>query len=187
VFKLSAKSPCEGLLPLSIGPYEIREMEFANVTLIAPKAGQEEALDVTLSDVHRLKRPQRGRITGRADLRCLYLGPHLALLGAKASDELASCAHLTDVSDGYCFVQLSGPDIPAVLAMLCPIDLAKNAFKRGHAQSTLIGHMQGTVARLGEDGYLLGVFRSMAKTLVYEISRACSSVNAIESVRERGS
>jgi sarcosine oxidase subunit gamma len=56
--------------------------------------------------------------------------------------------------------------------------LREASFKRGHAARSLIGHMHGSVVRLGEDRFLLMVFRSMAATLVHEVVEAMEIVTA---------
>jgi len=68
------------------------------------------------------------------------------------------------------------------LARLTPIDLRKTTFKRGHTARTLIGHMTGSITCVGADAFEVMVMRSMAHTLVHELSQAAENVTARSSL-----
>ena len=99
-------------------------------------------------------------------------------MGPEADEALSKIARLSDVSDGYAVLRAEGKDIEAVLARLVPIDLALSHFKRGHTARTLVRHMHAAVTRVSDIAFLIIVFRSMAQTLVHDLTRAMTSLDA---------
>jgi len=163
VVKMIAKTPCAGLLPLTIGTLEMREIVLDSAATVAPFKGQEKAV----SDALPVAFPKPNRVSG-TDPRAIWIGPGQALvIGADIPDVPAA---VVDQSDGWAVVQIAGPDVKDVLVRLVPIDLRK--MKVGHTARTLIGHMTGSVTKTGRARYELMVMRSMAGTLVHDLERA---------------
>ncbi len=176
---LIATSPCAGLLPLSIGTMTASEEPLAALTSIAAFKGQEDALSEMLKTAHGMGWPKPGRTTGKEGARALWFGQGQALLVGPAPDPgLARHAALTDQSDAWAVVRLSGAGSQAVLARLTPLDLRRGSFKRGHTARTEIAHMMGSLTRLGEEAFLILVFRSMAATLAHDLEAAMQAVAA---------
>lgn len=177
MIELTAKLPCDGLLPLSVGNVTAAEVDLGVLTLLMPYAGQEGALSVALKSGHNLTLPGPGRSTGREGCRALWFGRgQVLLMGPPPDAGLAASAAISDQSDGWACVELSGPGAEDVLARLVPVDLRAASFKRGHTARSLIAHMHGAIMRLGEDRFLLMVFRSMAGTLAHDLGRAMKAV-----------
>ncbi len=176
---LIASTPCAGLLPLSIGAVTASEEPPCALTSIAPYRGQEGALSEALKKAHGMAWPKPGRSTGKEGARALWFGQGQALLVGPAPDAgLARHAALTDQSDAWAVVRLSGAGAQAVSARLTPLDLRRASFKRGHSARSEIAHMMGSLTRLGEDAFLILVFRSMAATLAHDLETAMQSVAA---------
>lgn len=177
--ELIAKSPCEGLLPLSIGGVTLSEAAPGVLTSVAPYAGQEPALSVALKDAHGMAFPAPNRTTGRASARMIWLSRGQAMLVGPAPDPaLAAHGALTDQSDAWAVVTLEGEGAVDVLARLVPLDLRAGAFKRGHTARTDLMHMMASLTRLGENAFQIMVFRSMAETLVHDLKTAMEGVAA---------
>ena len=85
-------------------------------------------------------------------------------------------AALTDQSDAWACVALKGEDAREVLARVTPLDLRPNVFKTRRAVRTEVAHMSALLIRTGQDRYEVMVFRSMAKTLVHDLSEAMTAV-----------
>jgi len=83
-----------------------------------------------------------------------------------------------DQSDAWCTVEIAGKSVEDVLARLVPVDLRAATFKRSHTAKTLLGQMTASVSRTGDDAFEIMVFRSMAETLVEELTRAASGLAA---------
>ena len=85
---------------------------------------------------------------------------------------------MTDVSDGWCVVDISGPKVRDVLARVTPLDMRVKSFKMGMTQRSMLMHMQASISCFGKSKFRLMVFRSMALTLVHDLAMAMESVAA---------
>ncbi len=176
---LIAKTPCSGLLPVTIGTTTLAEIDAGTLTSIAPFRGQEKKLSAALKAAHGMAAPAPNRATGKAGQRALWFGNRMILLQGPAPDAgLAKLAALTDQSDGCVVVRLDGEAATEVLARLTPIDLRDSQFKRGHAARTELRHMMASITRLGPQSFQIMVFRGFAKTLVHDLTIAMKGVAA---------
>jgi len=179
VASLIAKTPCDGLLPLTAGSVSLTEAAPEAITSIAPLKGREKDAAAALKKAHALAFPGPGRATGKAGCRAVWSGQGQAfLLGPVADEALGETCALTDQSDGWAVMRLEGAGAEAVLARLCPLDLRAGVFRRGHTARSLIGHMNGVITRVGPLAFELMIFRSMAHTGVHELGIAMKSVAA---------
>lgn len=177
--ELTAKSPCDGLLPLDIGATRLSEETPGCLTTLAPYAGQAAALGAALEQAHDLGYPAANRSVGKAGHRVIWFGRDMALLMGPVPDAtLADHAALTDQSDAWAVVRLDGAAAEEVLARLVPVDLRQSAFKRGHTVRTELAHMMASVTRIGPSAFQIMVFRSMARTLVHDLKTAMEAVAA---------
>jgi len=183
VARLIEKSPCAGLLPLETGGLTLDEQLPGAITSIMPYAGQEGAASELLKSVHGMAFPAPNRSTGREGARAVWTGRGQAfVIGAPADPALARHAALTDQSDAWAVLRLSGEGAEAVLARLTPLDLNPAVFKRGHAARSALGHMNAVITRTGASAFDLMVFRSMAQSAVHELHEAMISVAARSAV-----
>ncbi|MEL7116811.1 MAG: sarcosine oxidase subunit gamma family protein [Pseudomonadota bacterium] len=174
--KLVAKSPAAGLLPITLGDLTLTEVFPDAITSVKPFKGQEKAVSAALKDQVGAAWPAIGRATGRDGARVAWAGLGEALvLGPSLSFEGAA---VVDQTDGWVVLRLEGPDVPAVLARLTPLDLRDSRFKTGDAARSLLGHMTCLFLRTGAKRYKMVLFRSMAATAVHELHRAMESVSA---------
>ena len=178
MLELTAKMPFEDLLPFSIGTITLSDETPSFMTLIDCPRGSEARVSQALKKAHGMKLSAPNRTMGRAKNRCVWFGKNHLLLGPEPDEALSKIARLSDVSDGYAVLRAEGKDIEAVLARLVPIDLALSHFKRGHTARTLVRHMHAAVTRVSDIAFLIIVFRSMAQTLVHDLTRAMTSLDA---------
>ncbi|MCW1950827.1 MAG: sarcosine oxidase subunit gamma [Octadecabacter sp.] len=174
--KLIAQTACAGLLPKTIGSVTVTEVDAGQVTLIAPHKGQQKAVSAALKTSVGVGFPAPNRSVGTGP-RTVWCGKEQALLIGAPCPSLAGAA-CVDHSDAWAIVQIDGADTVAVLARLTPIDLRANVFKRGHTARTLIGHMTGGITRLGAQSFEVMVMRSMAETLVHDLTQAAENIAA---------
>ncbi len=173
--KLIPQTPCAGLLPRSIGSITLTEIDGGTITLVAPFRGQEKAVSAALKSAIGVGFPKPNRTLG-TNPRAVWCGKGQALvMGADCPALDAACV---DHSDAWAMVRIDGADAAAVLARLTPIDLRDGVFKRGHTARTLIGHMTGGITRLGAQSFEVMVMRSMAATLVHDLSQAAENMAA---------
>jgi len=163
-------------LPLVIGNTRLDSMDPGRVTSVAPFPGRD--LAPALAPLG-LAFPPPGGVLKSGAARIVWAGRDLAfLMRADAPPGLVEDAAITDQSDAWVWVHLSGVDARAVLARLTPLDLRDHAMPvDGTARST-INHMQAIVIRPAAEAYEIAVFRSMAGTLVHELQVAMTGVAA---------
>ena len=176
---LSAKSPCAGLLPITVGDVTVSEYLPGAMTTLAPFQGKDAALSKALKTAHGIEAPGPGRATGKEGARAIWFGQRMVLLvGPEPDAKLVKHAAVVDQSDGWAVVRLAGPGARDVLARLTPIDLRDSTFKRGHTARTDLRHMMASITRVGADSYLVMVFRGFAETLVHDLKTAMDTVAA---------
>ena len=178
MLKLTAKTPFEDLLPISIGTITLSDETPAFMTLIDCPNGSEAQVSEALKKAHGMTLSAPNRTTARAKKRCVWFGKNHLLLGFELNETLSKIARLTDVSDGYAVLRAEGTDIEAVLARLVPIDFAPSHFRPGYTVRTLVQQMHAAVTRISDSVFQIIVFRSMAQTLVNDLTRAMTSVDA---------
>lgn len=175
--ELIAKSPCDGLLPLTIGIITLDEEDVGTIHSISPFKGQEKALSDAMKSAHGMAYPAANRATGKIGARAVWFGHSQAMLmGPEPDDTLRGFAAVVDQSDAWAVVRLQGAGVEDVLARLVPVDVRAAQFKRGHTARTLLFHMTASVTRVGENAFQIMVFRSMAETLVHDLKRAMEGV-----------
>lgn len=181
--RLIARSATEGLLPVTIGALSLSDATPARLTAIAPYAGSDKGVAKALKAAG-FAWVAPGASATKGALTLLWAGRDMGFL---ASDEelpkgleeaLAPHAALTDLSDAWVALGLSGPGVEEALARLVAIDLSITAFPRGATARTGLGHMMALFHRNSPDSITIFVFRSMVRTAVHELSEAMERVLA---------
>ena len=95
------------------------------------------------------------------------------VLGARP--DVADCAAVTDQSDAWAMLDLTGDGWRDVLARLAPLDA--DIFEVGQVARTEVAHMAGMVIGI-EGGVRLAVMRSFASNLHHHVVDAMQSVTA---------
>jgi sarcosine oxidase subunit gamma len=181
VIELEAKSPCAGRLPLSLGDVRVEEASLGALWTVAPFADQQGNVSQVMKAAHGVTYPAPGQALQAGEVQAIWFGRDTALLvGANPDASLSAHAAVTDQSDAWAAVQVSGAKSVDVLARLVPVDLRRMTFPAGHTCRTLVNHMTASITRQGDDDFLILVFRSMAQTLVDELHEA------MEAVAQRG-
>lgn len=176
---LMAKSPCEGLLPVTHGGVTLSEVEMTHLTSVAAFKGQDKELSSAMKAAHGMAFPSINRATGKDGARAVWFGQGQAMLvGPKADAALGAHGAMTDQSDAWAIVRLEGAGAEDVLARLVPLDLRQSGFKRGHTARSQLQHMMVSITRVGDNAFQIMAFRSMAKTLVHDLETAMQGVAA---------
>ncbi len=176
VVKLLPLTPCAGLLPLEIGGIAIEEVVLDRLFSVAPFRGQAKASSTALKDQIGLGLSAVGRATSNRRARVLWAGHRTWLVTAEVT--LEGMAAVTDQSDAWVIVRVSGNAVEDVLARLVPVDLRVSVFKSGHTARTMLGHMSVSVTRVGAQAFEIMAMRSVAGTLVHELETAARGVAA---------
>ncbi|WP_168219870.1 sarcosine oxidase subunit gamma [Pseudotabrizicola formosa] len=163
--------PALGLPPLTHAGTTLAEAALPQITAIAPFPGQSAAVGTALG----LTFPAPNCVTEAGEARLVWAGRDLAFLLGKAAPEGLPAA-VTDQSDGWVALTLSGPQAVQVLARLVPLDLRD--MPRGQAARTALNHLPLVLIAEGEGAFTLLTFRSMARTAWHEIGEAMEKLAA---------
>jgi heterotetrameric sarcosine oxidase gamma subunit len=177
VANLIARTPFDGLLPLAHGTVEASEVDPGTITSVAPFAGQAAAVSSALKKAIGCELPPVGAFTENGATRIAWSGLDQWFVMSPVAVTIHGAA-LTDQSDAWAAVQIEGADARAVLNRLVPVDLRPAEFKVGHAARTVLGHMSCLLMRVGDDTYVVLVFRSMAASAAHDLDRAMRMVAA---------
>lgn len=176
--RLIAKTPLEGLLPVSVPGATLEEVGLDQATLIAPFRSRERAVSAALKGLG-LSLPGPGKTAQKGEARVLWWGRNQALLiGAAPPASLDGLAALTAQADGLAALRLEGALAETALARLVPLDLRAAAFPKGATARTMLFHMTASVTRLGAQAFEILVMRSMGRTAVHDLTVAVKSVAA---------
>ncbi|WP_162844973.1 sarcosine oxidase subunit gamma [Pontivivens insulae] len=163
--ELSAVSPFAGAeLPVSCGGMHLAETEMPVLFSVAPYPGQRTAVEGVLGQLP----------IGRRNGDLIWSGLDQWFLSADP-EGLDGIAAVTDQSDAWAMLDLTGEGWRDVLARLSPLDADR--FEAQQVARTEVAHMAGIVIGL-EEGVRLGILRSFARTLHHHLVDAMQSVTA---------
>lgn len=163
--ELIAKSALSGQ-SATYGDTTLAEVSVGPITSIACFPGQRDAVTAALG---AFPAPN-----SHADGLC-WTGPDQAFLLGRSAPDLTGLAAITDQSGGWAALRLSGPMAADTLMRHVPLDL--HAMRPGQAARAPLGHMQ-MVLMAERDGFLLLVFRSMARTAWHEVETSMKHLAA---------
>jgi hypothetical protein len=176
VADLIAKSPLFGQGPVTHGALTLAEAAPQRLTSVMPR--DVVGLDGVLKPMG-LRFPAPNVAEGSADLRLVWTGRNQAFLIGADPASLAPFAALTDQSDGWARLILSGDGVEEALARLTPLD--PRSLQKGASLRSSLGHMAAIF--LPQAGMVeLMVFRSMAKTAWHELETVLKSLAAREAL-----
>jgi heterotetrameric sarcosine oxidase gamma subunit len=126
--------------------------------------------------------PAPNTFARKNEARIVWTGRDQAFLIGVAAPALEGAA-LTDQSDGWAVLSVSGPAAVEVLARLVPVDLRLAAFPVGAAIRSGLNHMNAVILRTGDYAVEIMVFRSMARTAWHELETTMHMVSARQAVK----
>ncbi|KIN73174.1 Sarcosine oxidase, gamma subunit [Sulfitobacter guttiformis KCTC 32187] len=163
-------------MPVTIGTLTVAEIDLGPIASVTPFAA---ASGAALGRALGLPFPPPLGTSAAGDRRCIWIGRGEALLtGAVPDPALGAYAAVVDQSDAWAVVTLTGAGGSDALARLVPVDMRLRAFGVGATVRTQLGHMNASITRTGEDQFMIAVFRSMAATLVHDLTTALEAVAA---------
>src|SRR5690606_8877225 len=99
-------------------------------------------------------------------------------LEAVLAAALGDSASLTDQSDAWVRLLLSGPNVRAALARLCMLDLDDSCFPPGSAARTVLKHLGAVILRPDAESSELWSARSSARSFAHALQTAGSHSGA---------
>ena len=173
--ELIAKTALSGRM-LTLGGVTLAEADPGRITSIAAFPGMEKALAKGLKALG-LALPAPNTFTEKKGARIVWTGRDQAFLTGVEPPALEGAA-VTDQSDGWAALALSGAGAVDVLARLVPVDLRLAAFPVGRVIRTQLNHMNVVILRAGDHAFEILVFRSMARTAWHELETTMHMVAA---------
>jgi len=155
------------------------------VNIALPLGGEAAAL-AAIKAGYGADLPEPGASVLAGGARLIRLAPdqafvlftHAAPDGERVvADKLGDAVYLTDQSDTWCALSLTGPGARAALERICPIDLHPDAFAVGHAARTVMEHLGTIVLRTDADSYLLLSASSSAGSFLHAVETSCRNVS----------
>lgn len=175
---LIAKSALSGNTPLTRANTTLAEAPLARITSIAPFPGRMDQVNATLAALG-LTFPAPNSQSAQGEARLLWSGREMAfLIGPEAPTALVEHAAITDQSDGWAILTLTGPAAVEALMRPVPLDLRVAAFPLGRSTRVPLNHMQAILTRTAPDAFEIMVFRSMARTAWAELAEALEVLEA---------
>ena len=178
--ELIAKSALEGR-SLNLGGVSLAEVDVGPITSVAVLPGGAKAVARGLKALG-LAMPEPNTFVEKKGLRIVWTGREQAFLVGVEAPVLDGAA-VTDQSDGWAVLSLSGPAAADVLARLVPMDLRIVACPVGTALRSQLNHMNAVILRTGDYAFEIMVFRSMARTAWHELETATHMVAARAGVK----
>jgi sarcosine oxidase subunit gamma len=173
--ELIAKPALEGR-GLTSGTVTLAEIDLGPISSIAVFPGGAKAVAKGLKTLG-LAMPEPLSFAEKKGARIVWTGRDQAFLVGVEPPALEGAA-VTDQSDGWTVLSVSGAGVADVLARWVPIDLRLAAFPVGRAVRTQLNHMNVVILRVGDHAFEVMVFRSMARTAWHEIETAMHMVSA---------
>lgn len=174
--ELIAKSALEGQAALTLGGVTLAEAAVGPITSVAVLPGGAKAVAKGLKPLG-LAMPAPNSFAEKAGARIIWTGREQAFLVGVEAPALDGAA-VTDQSDGWAVLALSGLGAADVLARLVPLDLRLSVFPVGRAVRSGLNHMSAVILRTGDYAFEIMVFRSMVRTGWHEIAAAMEAVAA---------
>ena len=175
---LAVTPPLSGqALPLALGPAVLAGLPETARFSIAPYRGRATAVAEAIGGL-----PEPGRWADRASGRILWAGLDLWLVEGEGAVQLAQAAGaagaaVTDQSDAWAGMMLSGAAAGEVLARLVPVDVEPAVLPAGRVARSLLNHVPCLLVAV-EGGFEIRVPRSYARTAVHDLVEAMRSVAA---------
>ena len=164
---LIAKSALSGQGSAVHAGTTLAEVTLGCITSIAAFPGQQPAVATALGQAFPAPNTHANGLC--------WTGPDQAFLIGRPAPDLAGLAAITDQSSGWAALRLTGSMAADALARHVPLDLARMA--PGQAARAPLGHMQ-MILMAEQDGFLILVFRSMARTAWHEIAASLAMLAA---------
>ncbi len=174
---LIATAPLGYIQPAVLAGTTLAQMDWAQITSIAPFAGREGDVIGALASLG-LGFPAPNTLQEKDGASIAWTGRAQAFLIGATCPELGDAAAVTDQSDAWARLQLAGPMAVDTLARYVPIDLRLSALPIGASIRSQLYHVPLILLRRGAESFELLVFRSMAQTAWHELETALRVIAA---------
>lgn len=181
-FSLEPRSALNGV-SLEYEGLHIREMPQVKLLSVAAQEAQISQVSDALKSRCGLTWPDVGQSTTSADTTALGLQYSQIFLLNEMNDsdhavlaaDLSHNALITDQSDSWVSVKISGERVRDVLERICPIDLHPDVFTDGSVARTVMEHL-GVLMLRQDNTFLLMSARSSADSFLHTLTQSADFV-----------
>lgn len=183
-FTLTAK-PFLGGYSRDFNGTTLTEATDVSITSIAQPLGGREALAKAVQSAWGCALPTPGKTVEADDGhrmfctgpdRFLLTGPALADPAGDAAKALKAAGYVTDQSETWVTLRLSGPQARPALERICPVDLHPDALPAGAFARTVMEHLGAIVLAEGGDTFTLMSASSSANSFLHAIEVSLQNV-----------
>ncbi len=174
--------PSEDLIgqPIEIGDAVLACNQPASILSVAPYKGQGLAVNDALKAVIKLALPTVGKVTYKKHIRAMWAGQgQWFVVGevglAMLTETLDTKAAVTDQSDAWVVLTVSGTDASEVMTRLCSLDL--DTLEQGQTARAEFAHMMSCITPISQ-GFEIMIMRSFAKTAIHHTREAMNKLAA---------
>ena len=162
----------------------------AIVSMAIPKA-KNDAFNKAVKKSFKVERPEIGQFTQSKTNNARFLGlqqDQMFVLfdyeGDRAVEEISTkinstdqLAYLSDQSDSWVTLRISGDNCLDALERICPLDIHPSAFTVGSVARTSMEHMATIIIHESEGSYLLLSLRSFALSFLHAVTTSIKNIS----------
>lgn len=183
---LEAISPL-GDFDETINSVRIREIAGFGLIALAVPMGGEKAFATALKKETGCALPEPGHFTSNSgkgvlliwtqrDQVFLFNGDETPMQEISLREKFATRAYVTDQSDGWAVLEVSGERALEALERICPINLNPAVFYEGMAARTVMEHLGVLILRTASDKWLLLSARSSALSFLHAVTQSAKNL-----------
>ena len=184
VAKLSATSSLDGY-DKEIGTIRLREISNQSLIAMAIPLGEETKFKNSIKNIFRLKMPSPNKSVKNKDTRILSTQPDQIFVLTKRTDdpeksmaiEFDGSAYITDQTDAWVILEISGSSSREALERICQLDLDKEIFQLDSMARTSMEHMSAIIIRKADDTFYLMSASSSAKSFLHAVELSAQHVS----------
>ena len=185
-YSLAAQSALSNFYK-TFGNTELRETTAKAIVSMATPLNGEQALSTQIETVFGVSMPRVGgfalsEVNNTQFLRiqtdqCLVLFDYSGDRAVQDFAQKIDTAYLSDQSDSWVMLHLSGENARPALARICPIDLHPAVFGPGSVTRTLMEHLGVIIICEAENTYTLMALHSFADSFLHAIKVSIENVS----------
>jgi methylglutamate dehydrogenase subunit D len=188
------RSPFMGLEGISDGArgVVVTDRDGLGLATVMARRGQVELLARRIRETYSMELPRTNCRKEAHRIAFAGIGPETWLatcergnneFAASLRAQIGTLASISDQTDGYAVLRLSGPQVRNALGKLIPIDVHPRAFRSGDTASTVAAHVGVTIWRLDSPDdapvFEVAVFRSLAVSFWHALAESAAEFGFI--------
>jgi len=184
VAKLSATDSLGGY-DKEIGNIRLREVANQSLIAMAIPQGKESKFKNNIKNIFNLKMPSPTKSVKNKDTRLLFTQPDQIFVLTKKADDpensmavtFSESAYITDQTDAWVILEISGETSREALERICQVDLDKNVFQLDGMARTSMEHMSTIIIRKADNTFYLMSASSSAKSFLHAVELSAQHVS----------